>query len=109
VSSAFLEGAKCLAQAISSPHTDMISSATNALGSATMMVTTRLLEDCSRLLSMLRGEKSNSADVDYVEMIETQVGHAEDRIRYSQKVEKRNKLFYAFLVVLSINSWRWTL
>jgi hypothetical protein len=96
VSSAFLEGEKCLAQAISSAHTDTTSSATNTLGSATMIKTTRLLEDYSRLLSMLRDAKSESAEADYVEMLGTQVRHAKERIEYSQKVEEETISFRLF-------------
>jgi hypothetical protein len=88
VSTAFLEGAQCLAEAISTPRGDLTSPATSARGSATIMETTRLLEDYSRLLVLLRNAKSEAADNDYVKMLETQVRHAKDRIRHSQKIEE---------------------
>jgi hypothetical protein len=88
VSTAFLEGAKGLAEAISTPRDDLTSPATSARGSATIIETTRLLEYYSRLLVLLRNAKSESADAEYIEMIETQVRHAKDRIRHSQKIEE---------------------
>jgi hypothetical protein len=51
VRSAFLEGAKRLAEAISTPHANP-TSATSALRSATMFETTTLFEDYSKLLVM---------------------------------------------------------
>jgi hypothetical protein len=88
VSSAFLEGAKRLAEAISAPHANPTTSSTSALGSATMLETTKLIEDYSRLLVMLRDAKSESGDAEYVEILETQVRLAKERIRFSQKMEE---------------------
>jgi hypothetical protein len=55
VSNAFLEGAKPLAEDISTLHASP-TSATSALGSDIMLETTNLIEDYSRLLVMLRNE-----------------------------------------------------
>jgi hypothetical protein len=88
-SGAFLEGAKRLAEAISAPQSDPSSSATNELGSATILETSRLIEEYSRLLSLLRDARlAESADNDYVEILQTQVRLAKDRIKMSQKREE---------------------
>jgi hypothetical protein len=88
-SGAFLEGAKRLAEAISGPQSDPSSSAANALGSETILETSRLIAEYSRLGSLLRDAKSlESADNDYVEILETQVRIARDRIKWSQKREE---------------------
>jgi hypothetical protein len=85
----FLEGAKRLAEAISAPPSDPSSSATNELGSATILETSRLIEEYCRLLSLVRDAKSSdSVDNDYVEILERQVRLAKDRIKMSQKREE---------------------
>jgi hypothetical protein len=53
-----------------------------------MLETTKLIEDYSRLLVMLRDAKSESGDAEYVEILETQVRLAKERIRFSQKMEE---------------------
>jgi hypothetical protein len=87
--SAFLEGAKRLAEAISTPQSDPTSSATNEVRSATILETSRLIEEYSLLLSLLRdAESAESAVNDYVEILQTQVRLAKDRIKISQKREE---------------------
>ena len=83
-----LEGEKCLAEAISTPHANNATSGTSALGSATILETTKRIEGYSRLLVMLRDANSESGEADYIEILETQVRLAKERIRFSQKMEE---------------------
>jgi hypothetical protein len=88
--SAFLEGAKRLAEAISTPLSDPTSSATNELGSATILETSRLIEEYFLLLSIsLDAESAGSAENYYVEILQTQVRLAKDRIKISRKREEQ--------------------
>jgi hypothetical protein len=83
-----LQGAKRLAEAISAPSSDPSSFAANELGSATILETSRLIEEYIRLLSLVRNAgSSDSVDNDYIEILETQVRLAKDRIKMSQKHE----------------------
>jgi hypothetical protein len=85
----FLEGAKQLAEAISAPPSDPTSSATNELGSAIILETSRHIEEYSQLLALVRDDRSSdSVDNDYVEILERQVRLAKDRNKMSQKREE---------------------
>jgi hypothetical protein len=85
----FLEGAKRLAEAISAPSSDPSSFAANELGSATILETSRLIEEYSRLLSLVHNARSSeSVYNDYIEILETQIRLAKDKIKMSQKREE---------------------
>jgi hypothetical protein len=76
-----------LANAISELQPDS-TSAHNDVGSAEILETSRLIEEYSRLLVLLRDAKSASAEKDYIEVLEAQILRAKDRSRISQKRER---------------------
>jgi hypothetical protein len=76
-----------LANAISAQLADSTSTHKD-VGSAAILETSRLIEEYSRLLVLLRDAKSASAEKDYIEILEAQVLLAKDRIRISQKRER---------------------
>jgi hypothetical protein len=92
VSHAFVEGAKLLADAISVPQSSPSMSLRNDVGSGSILETSKLIEEYSRLLVLLGKAESEDADDDYIEILRTQLKLAKDRIKMSQKREEERNI-----------------
>jgi hypothetical protein len=92
VSHAFLEGAKRLADAISVPQRSPSTSLRNEVGSGSILETSKLIEEYSRIMVLLGKAESEEADDDYIEILRTQLKLAKDRIKVSQKREEERNI-----------------
>jgi hypothetical protein len=92
IGQAFLEGANRLADAISAPQSSPSTLSGNELGSASILETSRLIEEYSRLLILVEKAESGAADTDYIQMLRNQLKLSKERIKISQKREEERNI-----------------
>jgi hypothetical protein len=64
----------------------------NEVGSASILETSKLIEEYSRLLILVEKAESEAADDDYIQILRTQLKLAKDRIKISQKREEERNI-----------------
>jgi hypothetical protein len=89
---AFLDGAKRLADAISGTQSSPSPSLGSEVGSASILETSKLIEEYSRLLVLIEKAEDDGADDDYVQILRTQLKLSKDRIKMSQKREEERNI-----------------
>jgi hypothetical protein len=89
---AFLDGAKRLADAISGTQSSPSPSLGSEVGSASILETSKLIEEYSRLLILVEKAEDDGADDDYVQILRTQLKLSKDRIKMSQKREEERNI-----------------
>jgi hypothetical protein len=70
------------------PQSSPSTSLRNEVGSASILETSKHIEEYSRLLILLVKAESEAADDDYIQILRTQLKLAKDRIKISQKREE---------------------